>query len=160
MTCVVRHRTVNAVLIRERFGASTSLTQNIAWRLHFFHSIIEKKCLMKSVFFCVYLALTGIVTYKLSWNQSAVLVYAGSDTICKWSYWDLWHATPFMTTKKDSIRRELQTECILDRIDEYTWGFKTYLCRRMQICHTSIPQENKTMSHHTVIFFTKWNDDI
>jgi hypothetical protein len=48
----------------------------------------------------------------------------------KWSYRDLWQATPFMTHKtNDYIRRELRITDILDRIDEYRRNWLSHLQR-------------------------------
>ena len=51
----------------------------------------------------------------------------------KWNYWDLWQATPLMTHKtNDSIGHDLQTECTLDKIDEYRKNWLLHLQRMPQ----------------------------
>jgi hypothetical protein len=49
----------------------------------------------------------------------------------KWNYWGLWQATLIITT-----RRELQTECIIDKIDE---------CRKNWLLHLLRMQQNRIL---------------
>jgi hypothetical protein len=56
----------------------------------------------------------------------------------KWSYWDLWQVTPFMTTKQTTpfAANYRQTDNILDKIDEYR---RTWLLHLQRMPQNRIP---------------------
>ena len=67
-----------------------------------------------------------------SWGNPTQLRISRGSTGLIHSYWDLWHATPFMTTKNDYIRHELRITSILHKIDEYRRNWLSHLQRMPQ----------------------------